>query len=105
MFLSPVHEPCPVAFHLMAGRHGTESDLAQCLTRRAGKRAIRDTTYTLIVRWIHDSDGSMAPLKDEAGDVLLGHVWELLGVNVLQVSKPACPYPIQQNTPTYVLVM
>lgn len=91
VLFSPVHEPRTVAFHLMAGRNSTKCYLPECPTRRSWERAVRDTTYTLIIPRIHDPDRPMAPLEDQASNVLLGHVWELFRIDVLQVGKPASP--------------
>lgn len=53
-----------------------------------GKWSVCDATYDSAIL-LEDGHAAVPPVKHQAGDVLLGHVWQLLAEDVLQRSQPA----------------
>ena len=52
------------------------------------KGPVGDTTqHGAILR--HNGAAAMAPVHDQASNVLLGHIWQLLADGVLQTDQPA----------------
>mmetsp|Transcript_15954 Transcript_15954/g.41386 ORF Transcript_15954/g.41386 Transcript_15954/m.41386 type:complete len:220 (-) Transcript_15954:197-856(-) len=86
ILLCEVHQPRAVSLHLLGRGDGAEGDLTESL---GVERAVRDAAHHgVLVLCLDDAHRAVPPVHHQPRDVLLGHVGQLLGEDVLQPDQP-----------------
>ena len=84
--LQNVHQPCAVSFNLLGMGDGKEGYFRKSLLPKSAVYYSSNELLASVLKPFENDDGLVNPIHDESDNVLLGHLWELLRNDALEIN-------------------